>query len=222
MAGSLTMSSGPVPAPRAASENSVTTPAGVMRPMALLPNSVNQRLPSAPRVMLSGWAPTAADTLLLPSAATPTKLSWMTFPVAGVVRVPSTWMPSRAFPETTLRSAGLVEPITLSEALTMRMPSPPLLICVVPAGLTPTKLPKMLLPLLWTRMPTPPLPEPSAWKLVMSRPSMVLPPLPLPRVSPLTFGPASAPSIWIRMTALSPLARVLAWPARRRCSRCSR
>src|SRR5579862_7948151 len=34
--------------------NSVVTPAGVIRPILLLPNSVNQRLPSLPAVMLTG------------------------------------------------------------------------------------------------------------------------------------------------------------------------
>ena len=37
-----------------ANENSVITPAGVMRPIALLLNSVNQRLPSAPRTIPVG------------------------------------------------------------------------------------------------------------------------------------------------------------------------
>ena len=40
--------------------NSVTTPAGVMRPMRLPevpPNSANQRLPSGPRAMPTGPAP---------------------------------------------------------------------------------------------------------------------------------------------------------------------
>ena len=37
--------------------NSVTTPAGVMRPIPLPSGSVNQRLPSGPDVMSSGLAP---------------------------------------------------------------------------------------------------------------------------------------------------------------------
>ena len=37
--------------------NSVTTPAGVMRPMPRRCSSVNQRLPSGPRVMPSGRLP---------------------------------------------------------------------------------------------------------------------------------------------------------------------
>ena len=65
------------------------------------------------------------------------------------------------------------------------------------------KLPRMELPLLWTRMP---LPE----KLLTSSPWMVLPPLPAPMVRPLTFVPALVPSNWIRMTALSALDNVLA------------
>ena len=39
------------------SANSVITPAGVMRPISLLPYSVNQRFPSGPAVMIRGFSP---------------------------------------------------------------------------------------------------------------------------------------------------------------------
>src|SRR5438105_2021509 len=51
------MSVGPLRALSGASGNSVRTPAGVMRPRALLLNSVNHRLPSAPWTMPVGWEP---------------------------------------------------------------------------------------------------------------------------------------------------------------------
>ena len=180
---------------------------------------------SMPKRLLPSAAPGAGagsvrlPTLLLPSAATPTKLFAMTFPDAEASRVPTTWMPSMALPETTLRSANAVVPILLFEALRMRMPSLPLGIRTVPAGLTPTKLPTMKLRLLWTRMPTPPLRFESAWKRLIARPSMMLPakvvfpmmapPLPAPRVKPLTPAPAPVPFNSMSRTALSALASVL-------------
>ena len=117
-------------------------------------------------------------------------------------------MPSTALPEVMLRSAGSVEPIWLLEALRMRMPSPllgkvPLGVRVAPVGSTPMKLPRMKLPLLWTTMPWP-------GKSAMSSPLTVLPALPAPRVKPSVPAPAPVPSTWIRMTALSALASVLA------------
>ena len=74
----------------------------------------NRLLPSA--VPGAGAGSVRLPTLLLPSAAKPTKLPWMMLPLAGAASVPSTWMPSRELPEAILRSAGLVEPIWLFEA----------------------------------------------------------------------------------------------------------
>jgi len=91
-----------------------------------------------------------------------------------------------------VRSAGAAEPIWLLDALTRRMPSPllgkvPLGMRVVPDGSTPMKLPRILLPSLSTRMPSPA-------NLTMSRPLTTLPPLPAPSVKPVTFAPAPMPS----------------------------
>ena len=86
----------------------VAAPAAAPPTVLMLPPEI-----SMPKRLLPSAAPGAGagsvrlPTLLLPSAATPTKLPWMMLPVAGVARVPTTWMPSTALPEAMLRSAGV-------------------------------------------------------------------------------------------------------------------
>src|SRR5579862_8551522 len=52
--------------------NSVTCPDGVMRPIRLTANSVNQRLPSGPTVILDGslWAVGIGNSVTCPGGAT--------------------------------------------------------------------------------------------------------------------------------------------------------
>ena len=116
-------------------------------------------------------------------------------------------MPSE-LPPMTFLAAGVVPPIVLFKPPSIPIPKPLVVLATaLPAASVPRKLPVIVFPLDWTRIPIPA-------KRLITNPLTLEPSDPAPRTNPFApspelMNPALVPSNWTSRTALSLSASVL-------------